>query len=232
MLPVAILCGGKGTRIAEVAGDLPKSLIPVGGIPFLAHQLHWLRDSGVTDVVLLTGPGGDQILAFAGNGSAWGLRIAYSDDAGRQRGTAGAVARALPVLGEAFLTVYGDTLLSADPTQVAAALTPPYEGVMTVFHNQDRVLPSNARIEGEFVAAYDKQAGPGGMTHIDYGISAFRASAFAGVSGERATDLAEVHRMLIARGTLRAFPVSDRWYEIGSPEGLAATERFVRARMR
>jgi MurNAc alpha-1-phosphate uridylyltransferase len=232
MLPVAILCGGKGTRIARLAGDLPKALIPVGGVPFLAHQLRWLRDAGATDVVLLTGYRGERIRDYAGDGSAWGLRIAYSDDGDAPRGTAGAVASALPLLGDAFLTVYGDALLTADPARVADALVPPYEGVMTVFRNDDRWLPSNVRVAGERVADYDKQALPGTMTHIDYGINAFTAAPFAGAAARsRPVDLAEVHRALIARATLRALAVSERWYEIGSPEGLDETERFVRRTM-
>ena len=176
MLPVAILCGGKGTRIAAVAGDLPKALVPVAGEPFLAHQLRWLHDAGATDVVLLTGYRGDRIRAFAGDGAAFGLRIAYSDDAGVPRGTAGAIVRAIPLLGEAFLTVYGDAILSADPAHVEDALRAPYDGVMTVFRNEDRWQRSNVRTAGERVAAYDKHAPPGTMTHIDYGINAFYAA--------------------------------------------------------
>jgi N-acetyl-alpha-D-muramate 1-phosphate uridylyltransferase len=229
MLPVAILCGGKGTRIAALAGDLPKALVPVAGEPFLAHQLRWLRDAGATDVVLLTGYRGDRIRAFVRDGAAFGLHVEYSDDAGVPRGTAGAVVRAIPLLGETFVTVYGDALLSADPRRVADALRAPYDAVMTVFRNEDRWLPSNVRVDGERVAAYDKHAPPGTMTHIDYGINAFHAADFARVAASDApADLAAVHRELIARGTLRALEVTERWYEIGSPEGLAETERYLR----
>jgi MurNAc alpha-1-phosphate uridylyltransferase len=230
MLPVAVLCGGKGTRIAHVAGDLPKALVPVAGEPFLAHQLRWLRDEGVSEVVLLSGYGADAIRSFAGDGRSFGLAICYSDDGETPRGTAGAVKRALPLLGDAFLTVYGDTLLSADLGAVAAQLAPPYEGVMTVFRNDDRWLPSNVAVDGERVRSYDKQAAPRAMTHIDYGLNAFCADAFAVVPTDRPVDLSEVHRALIERGTLRAFAVRERWHEIGTPESLAETERFVRAR--
>lgn len=230
MLPVAVLCGGKGTRIAALAGDLPKALLPVAGTPFLDHQLRWLREHGAREVVLLIGYRGELIRAHAGDGGAYGLRLRYHADGDRPRGTAGAVKDALPLLGEAFLTVYGDALSLADPGAVARALVPPFEGVMSVFRNDDRWLPSNVRVAGERVAAYDKQAPAGSMTHIDYGINAFRASAFDDVAGEGSADLAQVHRAMIARGTLRAFPVSQRWYEVGSPEGLAETEHFIRGR--
>jgi len=227
MVPVAVLCGGKGTRIATLAGGLPKALIPVAGEPFLRHQFRWLRAAGAADVVLLTGYRGDLIQRFAGDGRSFGLRVRYSDDGGAPRGTAGALKRALPLLGETFLAVYGDALLSADLRAVGAALQPPYDGVMTIYRNDDRWLRSNVTVDGERVHAYDKQAAPATMTHIDYGINAFRADVFAGISEDRTVDLAEIHRAMIAQGTLRAFPVSERWYEIGSPEGLAETERFI-----
>lgn len=228
MVPVAVLCGGKGTRIASLSGDLPKALVPVGGEPFLAHQLRWLRAQGATEVVLLTGYQGAAVRAYAGDGAPFGLRIRYSDDGDTLRGTAGAVKQALPLLGGAFLTLYGDVFLTVELRSVAEALAPPYEGVMTVYRNDDRGLASNVTIVDDRVRAYDKKAAAGSMTHIDYGVNAFRADVFDGVSCDGPTDLAEVHRAMIERGTLRAFAVAERWYEIGSPEGLAETDRFIR----
>jgi MurNAc alpha-1-phosphate uridylyltransferase len=231
MVPVGVLCGGKGTRIATLAGDLPKALIPVAGELFLAHQLRWLRSEGVRDAVLLTGYRGERIEAYAGDGSSFGLAVHYSSDGPVLRGTAGAVKRALPLLGERFFTLYGDSLLSAPLQEIIDALIPPYEGVMTVYRNEDRGLPSNVTIDGDRISRYAKAAPLGTMTHIDYGINAFCSDVFAAVSDDRSVDLSEVHRAMIERGTLRAFPVAERWHEIGSPEGLAETERFIASRL-
>jgi NDP-sugar pyrophosphorylase family protein len=230
MLSVAVLCGGKGTRIAAVAGDLPKALVPVLGIPFVQHQLAWLRAAGLTDIVLLTGFRGEQIEAVIGDGSAFGVRVRYRHDGETLRGTGGAVQRALPLLGDCFLAIYGDSLLQADPAAVGAAIEPEDDGVMAVFRNDDRLLPSNVVLDGTRVTSYNKQARPGTMTHIDYGINAFRARAFEGVPDDRPVDLGEVHQRMIDRRALRAFPVTERWYEIGSPEGLAETTAFLRER--
>ncbi len=228
VLPVAIIAGGKGTRIAAIAGDLPKALIPVDGVPFIDHQLRWLARSGARDVVLLVGYRADAIETFVGNGSRYGLHVRYSDDGAAPRGTGGAVAAALQHLGDAFVTVYGDALLQCDPAEVVAALQPHDAGVMSVFENRDRWLPSNVKVQEDRVIAYDKNAEPGTMTHIDYGINVFRARAFEAFAGEAAFDLASVHRSAIERRELRAFPCGERWFEIGSPEGLAETENFLR----
>jgi NDP-sugar pyrophosphorylase family protein len=230
VVPVGILCGGLGTRVESLADDLPKSLIPLAGEPFLAHQLRRLRDEGVRDVVLLTGHRSESIETYAGDGSAFGLRVRYSPDGPELRGTAGAVKRALPLLGERFFTLYGDSLLDAALQPILDAFTAPYEGVMTVYRNADRDLPSNATVGGERILHYEKNAAPGTMTHIDYGLNAFRAGAFAEIPDGGSVDLSVVHRAMIARGTLRAFPIAERWHEIGSPEGLAETERYIASR--
>ena len=229
MLPVAVLCGGKGTRIAAMAGDRPKALVPIAGRPFLDLQLSWLARAGVRDVVLCVGYGAEAIRDFARDGAAWNVRVRYSEDGARPLGTGGALRRALPQLGDAFLTLYGDALLQCALERVASALGPHDDGVMTVYANRDRWLRSNVDIDGDRVAAYDKEAPPQSMTYIDYGLNAFRARAFDGFDVEAPFDLAEVHRAAIARRTLRAVVCDDRWYEIGSPEGLAEAERFVQA---
>ena len=99
-LPVAILCGGIGTRLYPLTRNMPKSLVNVAGEPFLTHQLRLLRDSGIQNVVLCVGYYGQSLREYAGDGSNFGLKISYSFDGAKQLGTAGAVCQALPLLGE------------------------------------------------------------------------------------------------------------------------------------
>jgi NDP-sugar pyrophosphorylase family protein len=108
-----ILAGGLGTRLRPVLGDLPKALAPVGGQPFLAYQLHWLKRQGVTRVVLCTGYGHDLIQAYCGDGAALGMQILYSAE-DKPLGTAGALQQARRYLNEAFLAMNGDTYFAAD----------------------------------------------------------------------------------------------------------------------
>src|SRR5258706_10646286 len=90
MLPVAILAGGLATRLRPVTENLPKSLLPVAGEPFLAHQLRRLRAEGIQRAVLCAGHLGEKIQEFAGDGSSFGVRLEYSFDGEILRGTAGA----------------------------------------------------------------------------------------------------------------------------------------------
>jgi NDP-sugar pyrophosphorylase family protein len=69
------------------------------------------------------------------------------------------------------------------------------------------------------------------MRHIDYGLGLYSAQAFAGLPQGSEFDLSEIQRDLIARGEMAGFEVSERFYEIGSPAGLAETDAFLRGRI-
>lgn len=224
---LCILAGGLGTRLAQVAGERPKALVPVAGRPFLDWQLELVREAGIHRVVLCVGHLGQQIVDAYGDGAAVGLSLAYSFDGERLRGTAGAIVRALPLLGERFLVTYGDTLLDVDYADLAARhAARGLPATMTVLHNRGALDASNARVEDGLVVAYGKSPPPDGAEWIDYGLLALDAAALAGVDeGDLAGPLAR----LAAAGSLAAYPVAARFHEIGTPAALAGTEQFVRA---
>ena len=229
MLPVAILAGGLATRLRPVTETIPKALIEVAGEPFLAHQLRLLRASGFDRVVLLVGYLGEQIQAFAGDGSAFGLQVEYVFDGPRLLGTAGALRRALPVLGEEFAVIYGDSYLRCDYAAALAAFEESGKlGLMTVYRNQGLWDTSNVEFAGGRILAYDKAKQTPAMRHIDYGLGAFRRQAFDAVPEGVPYDLATVYQDLLRRGELAAWESPERFYEIGSVEGIADLERFLR----
>jgi N-acetyl-alpha-D-muramate 1-phosphate uridylyltransferase len=224
MLPVAILAGGLARRLGGMAERTPKSLVDVAGRPFVAHQLELLRRNGVDDVVLCVGHLGEQIQDAVGNGLAYGVRVGYSFDGQRALGTGGAVRQALPQLGPAFFVLYGDSYLECDYASVAAAFERSgRDGLMTVLRNDDRWDRSNVQYEGDRVVRYDKVNRIPRMHHIDYGLGVFTAGAFDRYPEGSAFDLAAVYQDLIAGDRLAAFEVANRFYEIGTPEGLAET---------
>jgi histidinol-phosphate phosphatase family protein len=107
------LAGGLGTRLRSVTGALPKPLAPVNGRPLLDYHLSYLAREGVQDVLILAGYGADQIEAFCGDGSKWGLTLRTITEASAA-GTAGAVLQALEHLQSRFLVLYGDTIFDFD----------------------------------------------------------------------------------------------------------------------
>lgn len=225
MLPVAILAGGLGTRLYPLTGRIPKALVEVNGEPFLAHQLRLLRASGIERVVLCIGQLGDRIREFAGDGASFGLRIDYAEDGPVLRGTAGAIRNALPLLGDAFFVLYGDSYLPCSYWDVAEAFRAAGRaGLMTVYRNEGRWDTSNVEFAAGKIVAYDKKNRTERMRHIDYGLGAFRREAFAETTH---ADLAEVYRDLLGRGELAGYEVAERFYEVGSFAGIAELARYL-----
>ena len=118
MFPVAILAGGLATRLHPITQTIPKALIEVAGKPFIYHQLEYLRKQGVTSVVLCIGYLGEMIQEVVGDGSRWSMQVRYSPDGPILLGTGGALKQALPMLGERFFILYGDSYLPIDFAKV------------------------------------------------------------------------------------------------------------------
>ena len=227
--PVAILAGGMATRLRPITQNIPKLLVEVAGEPFFTHQIRLLKQAGLTHLVLCVGFLGEQIVELYGDGSRWGVKIEYVFDGPKLRGTGGALINALPRLGENFYVLYGDSYLPIDYTAVGEAFQSSGQlGLMTVFENQGRFDQSNVWFEGGEIKVYDKQNPSPQMHHIDYGLGVFRAAAFDGFSREVPVDLAEVQKALVARRPLAGYELKQRFYEIGSPAGLAELDTLLR----
>lgn len=226
--PVCILAGGLGTRLGAHARGLPKPLLEVAGEPFLMHQLRLLSAHGAREVVLCVGHRGELIQARIGKGQ-FGIRIRYSHDGPGLDGTLGAVRRAAPQLGERFLVLYGDTYLRLDYRAcVTSWLGGGLPAMMAVLHNRGQWDTSNACFDGTRVTAYDKLAPSPRMRWIDYGLGGLTASALPAVDAQT-RDLADLYRVLAARGELFGFEATERFYEIGTPAALRETDAFLRS---
>ena len=231
MPTVAILAGGLATRLGDVTRAIPKALLDINGTPFIVHQLKLLRDAGVTHVVMCIAHLADQIEAVLGDGSAFGIQVEYSHDKrgpnGELLGTGGALRNALPLLGDEFLVMYGDSYLLCDYAAITEAWRASKQlGLMTVYKNDGQYDASNVEMRDGHIARYDKAKGVTGLTHIDWGLGAFRAEAFTGYPDGK-LDLVRIYQDLLANGQLFGYEVSERFYEIGSLAGLEDTRRLL-----
>jgi NDP-sugar pyrophosphorylase family protein len=235
LLTVAILAGGLATRLRPVTETVPKSLLEVNGEPFAAHQLRLLKSKGVERVVMCVGHLGELIERAIGDGASFGLQVDYSFDGPTLLGTAGAIKKALPKLGDSFFVMYGDSYLPCDYAAIARNFTRNFEiarvlGVMTVFRNEGKWDSSNVEFEAGKILVYSKSNRTPRMRYIDYGLGLFRGEAFEGLPGGSPHDLAEVYADLLHRNQLAAYEVKERFYEIGSPAGLQETAEYLGAR--
>ena len=214
-------------RLGDLTRDEPKSMVKIWGKPFLEYQLEWLRRAGIKNIVLCIGHMGEQIERFFGNGMKYGVNIRYSLE-DNLLGTAGALKKAEALFDDVFFTMYGDTYLFLNFSHVMAF----YESrnklaLMTVYKNYDRYDRSNTVIADNLVKRYSKKEKTEDMVYIDYGVNIFRKEALKMVPEEQFYALEELVPRLIEQDELLAFEVKERFYEIGSPQGLKDFERYT-----
>jgi MurNAc alpha-1-phosphate uridylyltransferase len=234
-MQAAVLAGGLATRMRPRTLTMAKSMLPVAGRPFVDWQLEKLAACGFGDVVMCVAHLGEQIRDHVGDGGRFGLRVRYSDEGPNLLGTAGALRVALPLLAPTFLVTYGDSYLPfdyAEPLRVLEAHAD-CDGVMSVFRNAGQWDASNVRSDGVHVLAYEKGTRDPAFDHIDYGALALRRAVIEALRSlpERLPASLDVLQRDLARGgRMRAVVATERFYEIGSPEGLEALDRRLHAR--
>jgi NDP-sugar pyrophosphorylase family protein len=229
MPAVALLAGGLATRLRPLTEQVPKAMLEVAGEPFIAHQLRLLRREGVSRVVVCAGYLAEQIAAYVGEGSRYGLSVTYKIDGPKLLGTGGALRAALDQLGDEFLVMYGDSWLDIAYAPVVDAFRASGQpALMTVFRNEGHWDASNVWFENGRIRLYDKRARLPQMHHIDWGLGMLKAETLAARPPNEPFDLAEVYSDLSRAGRLAGYEVATRFYEIGSAEGLTETDALLR----
>ena len=236
MLQCVVLAGGPGTRMRPATEEMPKAVLPVLGRPFADWQLELLAEQGIERVLYSVGYRGEMIRDHVGDGSRFGLEVAYVDEGEHLRGTGGALHLAyhLGQLEEAFFVLYGDSYLTVDFGAVERAWDQtPLPALMTVFRNDGEWDTSNAIHSDGTVVLYDKErpaVRAEEMHWIDYGLSVLSRDLVAKrIPHDEVSDLADLMRDLSRDGQLAGFEVSERFYEAGSPEGLRDLEQYLRS---
>lgn len=229
MLPVIILAGGLATRLRPITEKIPKALVEINGEPFIAHQLRLLRSQSIRHVVLSVAYKGEMIRDYVGDGTAFGLLVEYVFDGPTYLGTGGAVRQALPLVGDSFFTLYGDSYLTCDFAAVQRSFVESGRAaLMTVFRNEGLFDTSNVLFTEGQIRVYDKRNLLPEMKHIDYGLGLFRSSAFSGYPAGEPLDLAFVYQDVLRANQLQAFEVPNRFYEIGTVQGIQETAEFLK----
>ncbi len=227
-MQVAILAGGLAKRLGDLTRNQPKSLVEVKGRPFLEYQLELLRRVGIRNIVLCIGHMGEQIERHFGNGRKYGVNIEYSLE-DKPLGTAGALQKAGHLLDSVFFTMYGDSYLFVDFSLVMSYFKSQNKlALMIVYKNYDQYDRSNTVVDGNLVKKFNKKEKTEDMVHIEYGVNIFRREVLKMVPENQAYSLDEFFPRLIDMDELLAFEVKERFYEIGSPQGLKDFEEHIK----
>jgi len=227
-MQIAILAGGLATRLGNLARNKPKSMLKIQGKVFLEYQLEFLRRGGVGNIILCIGYMGEQIERHFGNGRKYGVNLSYSLE-DKLLGTAGALKNAEALLNDTFFTLYGDSYLFLDFSSAMSYFESQNKlALMTVYKNYDHYDRSNTAVEGNLVKRFSKKERTEDMVYIEYGVNIFKKETLKMIPENQYYSLDELFPRLIEIEQLLAFEVKERFYEIGSPQGLKDFEEHIK----
>ena len=211
-----ILAAGRGERMRPLTDHTPKPLLPVRGRPLIEWHLQKLATAGVREVVVNLGWLGERLRAHLGDGSRFGVTIAYSEEGWPALETGGGLRQALPLLGdEPFLLVNGDVFTDLDFAPLVARGLKPEELAHLV------LVPNPAQHpQGDF-ALRDGQVSDAAPRLTYSGIALLRPGLFAD-RAPGAFPLAPLLKQAMAQGRVSGVRHDGQWSDVGTPERLAA----------
>ena len=213
-----ILAAGYGKRLRPLTDRIPKPLVQVAGKPLILHHLEKLASAGFREIVINLGHLGAKIPEALGNGSRWGLSIAYSDEGPDPLETGGGLAKALPLLGdETFLVVNGDVWCDLDFSTIPSGLPETDDALLFL-------VPRPCwREKGDFSLQGDRVLESASPDFLYAGIALYHPRILAGAKVEKFSIVPRLRRS-IAEGRVGGLLHEGYWDDVGTPERLAALQ--------
>ncbi len=224
-MKAVILAGGKGSRLKELTGNLPKVLTPINGMPLLEYQILNLKKSGILEIILLLGYGAEEVITWCGDGSKWGVKIITVNEP-TPLGTAGSVAQIQNLIANSpFIVVYGDLLFDLDferlvrfhrlqcgiATLVVHPNDHPYDSDLVVLNEESQIvgwMPKNSpRPENYF-------------NFVNAAVYVFNPEIFRYLKVSFADFGLDIFPQILSRGLHKMFAYSTSEYlkDIGTPD--------------
>ncbi len=215
-----ILAAGRGERMRPLTDHTPKPLLSVGGKPLIVWHLERLTQAGFKEIVINHAHLGVKIEQALGNGSEWGLSIQYSPEKVALE-TAGGIANALPLLGDApFLVVNGDVF--TDVNFASVCLTKPNLAHLVMVDNP--VQHPN----GDFALNNGKLYAEGASKLTFSGVGIYHPILFKEVVRGQAAKLAPLLKNAMASKQVTGQHHIGQWYDIGTPQRLAELDAILK----
>ena len=222
-----ILAAGRGERMRSLTDHTPKPLLMAGGKPLIVWHIERLALAGVTDLVINHAHLGAQIETALGDGRRYGVHIRYSAENPALE-TAGGVANALPLLGEApFLVISADIYAECDYRMMTDRAMELNDGTLAYLWMVDN--PSwHARGDFSLVGNRLRLEGGGRLTYSNLGL--FHPEFFAGVAPGTKFPMLPLFQRAIAAGKIKGARYDGLWDNIGTPSQLGALDSVLRSR--
>lgn len=222
-LTLAILCGGKGTRLGELTSSIPKSLVRVNGKPFVYHQLMKLDEVGFKEIVLCVGHMSEQIMSYVCR-LPLATKVSFSIET-TPLGTGGALIQAHPMLGDTFFTTYGDSYLD---TRHYKKMWKRMNDIpcVEIMLSLTKTKNTNNVVVDEY-SLIRSVGGKQSANYADYGISLIRKGCLSTFNHAVSIDLNTIYDFFSHSRDIVPYFIKGRFYEIGTPESLRETEEYL-----
>ena len=224
-----ILAGGRGNRLRPLTDTVPKPLVPIQDRPFLSYHLDQLRGQGIQEVVLLVGYLAEQIRAYCGDGSRWGLRVSYIESP-LEAETGQRMRDALPRLDPYFLLMYCDNYWPMQLTRMWPAFQQSGAlATVTVYANRDGYSRNNTLVnENGYIQVYDHTRSAPSLNGVEIGYAIVSRTALEYLPQGNVSFEHTVFPALVDKGLLSGYLTEHRYYSVGSHERLSLTEAFLK----
>ena len=219
-----ILAAGRGERLRPLTDQLPKPLVQAGGKPLIAWHLERLARAGCTHAVINVSHLADRIIECVGNGSRYGLSVAYSREP-QPLETAGGIAHALPLLGdEPFLVVNADVYCECDFSRLLRLSLDERRAHLVLIPNPPH------HPAGDFVLSAGWVGNSGEPRYTYAGISVLSPALVGQVASGQKAQLAPLLREAADRRLVSGERYDGVWHDIGTRERLAELEAWLSSR--
>lgn len=228
-MQAVILAGGLGTRLRHLTHKMPKPMVPVHGKPFLEYVVELLKEKNFEEIVICSGYLGHKIEEHFGNGEKFGIEVKHSREY-KPLGTAGAIKLAAPLLREDFFVINGDTYLDFDYKDAYSSfLRSGKKGLFVVYSGKDiNERVQDTLVEGERVVLYAKGKEDSRLNAVWAGATILKREILDMIPAGVAVQLENtVFPELAAKNEMVAYEITEKYYDMGTPERLEELRKFV-----
>jgi NDP-sugar pyrophosphorylase family protein len=230
-MQIVVLAPELDAMARSQAATAPQSLVMAAGRPLVDWQLERFAASGLSNIVMCVGQGGEEIETHARRALHLGLSIRYSYERDEAVGTGGALRRALARLDPEFVLTYGEVYLPFDCAAPLAALQARHEllGVMSVVRQTEGFFQRRVVLEGDLVGQYSGSTATPGSNCLDCGAIALRRSVIEEIADGAVWGIEALFRKLARKRQLGAFVVPDHCFDTTVPEELSELEYLLKS---
>lgn len=230
-MQAVILAGGLGTRLRPLTEQVPKPMVPINGKPYLEYQINYLKKFGITNILILTGYLGEQVVEYFGDGSKYKVNISYSKEE-IPLGTGGAIKLAEAQLEDEFLVIYGDSFLPINYRDLISFYhAHKKSSLLIAYHDEAKKtpVPNNLAVSENFVVQkYEKNSTDPTLKYVESGVLILKKSLTELIPLDQKCSLEEtIFPQLIEKSNLVAYITKDPFYDIGTPDRLETITEYL-----